>query len=167
MGPPITGNALVLTGNDPGTFTGAPLKGTMGLHGQLKLIAYGGVTLLGIPLSVVGVPGAVAYNSAYGVNLTAVGAAWTAGTAMLTLPTTMGGSRTTSFAGYDNRVNGAGTVQLVTPIRFDSNIAGAQVIWSSLRITYVPEPGSLSLLGAGTLILAAVGRRARERRRRS
>jgi hypothetical protein len=162
VAPPITGNEFVLTGNDPGTFSGAPLKGAMGLRGRLSLTGFGGLELIRVPLSAVGIPGAIATFAKAGVSVTAIGAAWTTGTVTVTLPTPSG-SLVTSFAGYDNRVNGAGTVQLVTPIRFDSTISGSSVIWSSLRITYVPEPGTLVLLGSGALALAALGRRSRRR----
>jgi hypothetical protein len=163
VAPPITGNQVVVTGHDPGSFAGAPLAGAMALHGQLSLYGLGGFTsggtpLLGVPL-VAGAPGAVAFSSGGGVSVTAVGAAWSAGTVAVTLPTSMGGTITTSFAGYDNRVGGVGTLQLVTPIRIDTNISGASLIWTSLRLTFVPEPATALLLGAGTLGLAAHGRR--------
>jgi hypothetical protein len=163
VAPPITGNQVVVTGHDPGSFAGAPLAGAMALHGQLSLYGLGGFTsggtpLLGVPL-VAGAPGAVAFSSGGGVSVTAVGAAWSAGTVAVTLPTSMGGTITTSFAGYDNRVGGVGTLQLVTPIRIDSNVSGASVVWTSLRLTFVPEPATALLLGAGTLGLAAHGRR--------
>ncbi len=163
VAPPITGNQVVVTGHDPGSFAGAPLAGAMALRGQISLYGLGGFTsggapLLGVPL-VAGAPGAVATSSGGGVSLTAIGAAWSAGTVVVTLPTSLGGVRTTSFAGYDNRVGGVGTLQLVTPIRFDSNISGSSVIWTSLRLTFVPEPATALLLGAGMLGFAALGRR--------
>jgi hypothetical protein len=134
----------------------------MALRGQISLYGAGGypggAPLLGVPL-VAGAPGAVATSSGGGVSLTAVGAAWSAGTVVVTLPTPSSGVSTTSFAGYDNRVGGVGTLQLVTPIRVEANITGPMVIWASLRLTFVPEPTTALLLGAGTLGLAAHGRR--------
>jgi hypothetical protein len=130
----------------------------MALRGQILLFWGGPTALLEVPL-VAGAPGAQATWAGGGVSVTAVGAAWSAGTVVVTLPTSMGGVRTTSFAGYDNRVGGVGTLQLVTPIRIDTNISGASLIWTSLRLTFVPEPATALLLGAGTLGLAAHGRR--------
>ena len=163
VAPPITGNQVVVTGHDPGSFAGAPLAGAMALRGQLSLYGLGGFTsggapLLGVPL-VAGAPGALATSAGGGVSVTAVGAAWSAGTVVVTLPTSLGGVSTTSFAGYDNRVGGVGTLQLVTPIRFNSNVSGPSVMWASLRLTFVPEPATALLLGAGVLGFAARGRR--------
>lgn len=155
--PPLTGNRFVVTGHDAGSFSGDPVAGAMALRGSLVLSAYGG-PLLSIPLSAVGAAGAKAFWGGGGVSVTAIGAGWSAGNVALTLPTSMG-VRTTSFAGYDARVGGVGTLQLVTPIRVDSNVAAPFVIWSSLTLTFVPEPASALLLGMGTLALAWLGRR--------
>jgi hypothetical protein len=160
--PPITGNQLVLTGHDPASFTGATLGGTMALGGALRLYAFCSpgscAPLLEVPLSVAGSPGAKATWTGGGVSLTAIGAGWTAGNAVVTLPTSMG-VVTASFAGYDGRVGGLGTLQLVTPIRVETNGLGTLLLWSSLTLTFVPEPSTALLLGAGTLALAALGRR--------
>jgi len=63
--------------------------------------------------------------------------------------------------GYDNRVNGIGTIQLVSPfltrsfqpaVNFDT--AGIAV----LRLVFVPEPGAWWMLAAGSVFLGALYR---------
>jgi hypothetical protein len=50
-------------------------------------------------------------------------------------------------------------VVLVTPIKIITNIAGTLAAFGTLTLTYVPEPGTLLLLGMGVAGLAALGRR--------
>jgi|GEM_PF-5260396 len=160
---PITENRVIVTGHDPGSFSGATLAGAMALRGALRFWGLGGGTagppLLEVPLSVVGSPGAKGTWASGPIALTAHGAAWSAGNVAVTLPTSLGGTVMTSFAGYDHRVNGLGTLQLVTPVRVETNLAGTLVIWSALTLTFVPEPSTALLFGGGTLALAALGRR--------
>jgi hypothetical protein len=160
--PPITGNRLVVTGHEPGSFSGAPLAGAMPLRGRLSLTAFGGSELLRIPLSVVGAPNLVGTweAPAGGGALTAVGAPWSAGLVIANVPSSMG-VVSTSFSGYDQRVAGVGTLQLVTPILVHSTLAGDFLLWSALRLSFAPEPARALLLATGALVLAALGRRPR------
>jgi hypothetical protein len=160
--PPITGNRLVLEGHAAGAFSGSPLAGAMPLRGRLSLTGLGGAELLRIPLSVAGASGATATweSPGGGGALTAVGAPWSAGLVVANVPTSTG-VRSSSFAGYDHRVAGVGTLQLVTPILVHSTLAGDFLLWSALRATFAPEPSRALLLAAGALALAAAGRRRR------
>lgn len=157
--PPITGNRFVLEGHGPGTFAGSPLAGAMPLRGRLSLTAFAGAELLRIPLDVAGAPGATATweSSPGGAALTAVGAPWSAGLVIVNVPTATG-VRSSSFAGYDDRVGGVGTLQLVTPILVHSTLAGDFALWSSLRVTFAPEPARALLFGVGGLVLAGLAR---------
>jgi hypothetical protein len=158
--PPITGNRLVVTGHEPGSFSGAPLAGAMPLRGRLSLTAFGGSELLRIPLSVVGAPNVVGTWEAPGGGgaLTAVGAPWSAGLVIANVPSSMG-VLSTSFSGYDQRVAGVGTLQLVTPILVHSTLAGDFLLWSALRLSFAPEPARALLLATAALALAAHGGR--------
>ena len=109
---------------------------------------------LNIPLSVVGAGGFTQVTGA--VNLTVIGAPWTTGTAAVGTVTAMGGAAPNSATG-----NESGTVQLVTPIFISTNIAGASAVvpaFGILSLHFVPEPGTLMLLGSGIAGLVAFGR---------
>jgi len=54
---------------------------------------------------------------------------------------------------------GAGTLVLVTPLRIVTNVAGSLAGFGVLTLTYVPEPGTLVLVGLGVASLAVLGRR--------
>jgi hypothetical protein len=61
---------------------------------------------------------------------------------------------------YDNRTaGGIGVVQLVAPARMSLGIYGAAPLFGILTLSYTPEPGTLTLLGAGVAALAMIGRR--------
>ena len=92
--------------------------------------------------------------------MTVVGAPWTTGTAFAGTLSAMGfahgpASLTSSTAQI------SGSVRLVTPIFISTNIAGSSVIpaFGFLTLHFVPEPGTLVLLGSGIAGLVAFGRR--------
>jgi hypothetical protein len=67
------------------------------------------------------------------------------------------------YTGTDSRTpGGLGQVTLVSPSRVTTNIAGGTLIlvtFGKLTLNFVPEPGTLLLLGSGVAGLAILGRR--------
>jgi hypothetical protein len=56
---------------------------------------------------------------------------------------------------------GGGTLTLVSPGKVVVNTGNRLPLIATLTLNYVPEPGTASLLGAGALGLAYLGRRRR------
>jgi hypothetical protein len=159
--PPLTAIQVFITKNAAGNFLGTPLTGNMSIQGVANVYGIGGFPgggkpLLAVPLNV-GTPNTVT-QSAGGVNITAIAAGWTSGTASVT---GLGGTNNTATAMGSNGLTilGGGTLVLVTPIKIITNIAGTLAAFGVLTLTYVPEPGTLLLLGMGVAGLAALGRR--------
>ena len=93
--------------------------------------------------------------------LTAIFASWTSN-GTFTLPLSGSSTSLTVMATGANNLTagGAGTLVLVTPIHIFTNQApGGLAAFGVLTLTYVPEPGTLLLLGAGVVALALRGRR--------
>ena len=64
--------------------------------------------------------------------------------------------------GFDNRTaGGLGTLQLVTPTIVGLGALGTLASLATLTITFVPEPGTLLLLGMGLAGIAAISRKSR------
>ena len=129
---PIAGVQITVT-NGPAAFAGAgggAFGGVMPLHGVMKLCLFGPCSAAGvnvdIPLSVVGKGGFVAATGA--VTLTAVGAPWTTGTAVIGTHTVMGG-----VSPFSNTGAPGGNVNLVTPIFISTNMGGSPV-WPAFGI---------------------------------
>lgn len=166
--PPITRVQAVLTGNQTGQLV--PGAGTaansLGLQGVANVVAYGGyVTLVAVPLSAVGVPGsALSFMGGGGTVIAYTGAGWTTGTAMIAVPgTTLGGAKqiptTVTAAGTNSLVGGVGSITFISPALVRTNLAGDLPTFARLTLTFVPEPGTLMLIGAGIAGLAVYGRR--------
>ena len=147
--------------NAAGNFAGsggAGFGGTMAIIGASKICLFGtcgaAVSNLSVPLTVVGVGGVALVTGA--VNLTVLGAPWTTGTAAIgTAFTQMGGVSPQSNTGAPS-----GTVTLVTPIFVSTNIGASAIVpaFGILTLHFVPEPGTLMLLGSGIAGLVAFGR---------
>ena len=146
--------------NGAGAFAGsggAGFGGTMPIVGSAKVCLFGpcsaAVSNLNVPLTVVGAGGVALVTGA--VNLTVVGAPWTTGTAAVGTITAMGGVSPLSNTGAPS-----GAVTLVTPIFISTNIGASAVVpgFGILSLHFVPEPGTLMLLGSGIAGLVAFGR---------
>ncbi len=167
--PPVTRVQAVLAGNQTGSL--APGAGTavnsLGLQGALEVIAYGGaVTVVSLPFTPAGLPGATFNTQGIGGTVVTVfGAGWTTGTVMVTVPsTTIAGATgqptaVVTAAGTNMLVGGAGKITFISPMLIRTNLAGDLPTFSRLTLTFVPEPGSLLLIGAGMAGLAVYGRR--------
>lgn len=150
---PILG-VQVTAQNAAGTFASG--AGPMPLIGAAKVCLFGEcsalpVSNLTVPISVVGGSGTATITAA--VNLTVLGAPWTTGTVSVGTLTAMGG--TTGGGAV-----AGGTLHLVTPVLVSTNIGSFTLvpIFGSLALSFVPEPGTLLLLGSGLGALALAGR---------
>jgi hypothetical protein len=154
---PISQIQIVISNNASGAFAGSS-GGTMAVVGAANVKGFGGFTLLGIPLSV-GVTAVSVPPTAYGIAVTAFANAWTtkSTTVALTTPTSQGAT-TAMATGANGLVNGGGTVVLVSALNVLTNIAGQLPAFVTLTLNFVPEPGTLLLLGAGVAGLLAIGR---------
>jgi PEP-CTERM motif-containing protein len=146
------------TGHNPGSSAGA---NGVGVGGSVLIVVGPGVYLnvfntdwtAGVK-SVAGVPYTYVYHAAAGKMASFVTSAILTGTAM--------------YTGTDSRTpGGLGQVTLVTPTKVVTNLTGGLlilVVLGSLTLNFVPEPGTLLLLGSGVAGLAVLGRRRVSRR---
>jgi len=168
---------LVVTGNGAGSFAGSALKGALPLRGHLRAIR-SVTTLLDVPLSTpvtygyqgFGVGGSVTLPAPGGDSWEVVHQPWAlAGKVTLSYTTHIGFSEviaspyTVMYTGTDSRTpGGLGQVTLVSPTkirRMDSpGIYEELVLLGTLHLSFVPEPGTFVLLGAGVVGLALAGR---------
>lgn len=119
---------------------------------------------LSVPLTPIGVGGSATLQGA--VNVSVYGAPWTTGSAMVgafgyfqTITGFVHGpSSNTSTAAQPG-----GTLQLVTPIAITTNIGvdNQAFAFGILTVRFVPEAATAMLLGAGIVVLGALGRRRR------
>jgi hypothetical protein len=155
---PIKG-VQVTAANAAGAFnnSGGNLGGSMPINGSTKVCLFAPCTAavanISVPLNVAGSGGSAFVSAA--VNLTVVGAPWTTGTASIGTITQMGGAAPVSSTGM-----ASGTVSLVTPVFVSTNIGASAVVpvFALLNMHFVPEPGTLVLLGAGIAGLISYGR---------
>jgi len=176
---PFAGTAIVVPVTDPaaapilgiqatvhngaGSFSGGSLGGLMPLNGVAKVCLFAPCAApppanVSVPVSVVGAGGIAAVSAL--VNVTVIGAPWTAGTAAVGTLTAMGfqhgpASLTSSTAAP------SGSVRLVTPVFVSTNIGASAVVptFGILDLHFVPEPTTLLLLVSGVAGLVLLGRR--------
>jgi hypothetical protein len=168
---PVTRVALSLTGHAAGSFTpsggpGGGLGGAMTLGGTAKIMAYSGyVTLVLVPLYLVGGPAPFTTSGSILPTRTWWGTGWTTGVQTLMVPATtvIGGTQTpytVTATGADLRTaGGAGTLVLITPMLIRSNLTPDIPTFATLTLNYVPEPNTLLLVGVGIAGLALHGRK--------
>jgi hypothetical protein len=140
-------------------FDGA--TGTMALNASAYLLM-GGAAVAEIPLGVVGVGGTQMFHVL--TLVTGVINANPYQLGMLTLMGALNGApHTLVGTGVDNRTaGGLGTLVLVSPTTVSLGVLGSLASIATLSITelsFVPEPGTLVLVGAGVAMLAAAGRK--------
>ena len=113
---------------------------------------------MAIPLSPIGNTGDSFVLEAGSLVITVLGTGWTTGAVTLTGVTTAG-VNTVTLAGYDNRTPAHnGVVQLVSPFKVITNVAGNLAGIATQTLTFVPEAGALALLASGGVALALLGR---------
>ena len=155
---PIKGIQLTVA-NSAGTISSG--AGPIPLNGFAKVCLFapcsGAIANLNVPLTPVGNGGA---NFTTGsVNLTVVGAPWTAGTAAIGTLTQMGFAHGPASAASTTALP-SGQIRLVTPIFVSTNIGSSAIIpsWGILTLHFVPEPTTMVLVSGGLVLLAGVGR---------
>jgi len=159
--------------------SGSPALGLGAIHGAVTLFANlgkGPTPFIQVPLAVTthATPSTAQVAAAFGIGGTVVvpGASvtfqgWQVGpaTVMGIFPASMGPTGVTgtvTYTGTDTRTpGGAGQITLVSPakLRMLGQLAPDYVVLGTLTLSFVPEPGTLSLLGAGVAVLGALGRR--------
>jgi hypothetical protein len=168
LAPPHLGLALTVH-NGAGSFVGGTGMGLLGgqmlLNGVMKICVGSeceSVTTpppanLNVPLDPVGA-GGTTFSSTL-VNVTAMGAPWTVGTAAVGTVSIAGfhhgpGSLTSSTA------QASGSIRLVTPVFVSTNIGVDSVLptFGILELRFVPEPATALLLAAGIAGLVGFGR---------
>jgi hypothetical protein len=164
---PVSAIYVYVQNNAAGNFTGG-VPGTVGgaaLFTGMATVFVGGGALAVIPLAI-GAPGVnfvtVTKKGACTFCLTAIGASWTAGTGAITnVATSLGGPLQNITVMGNNALSpgGNGVLTLVSPSKVITNLTGPIPLVSVLTLNYVPEPGTLLLLGAGVAGLAALGRK--------
>jgi hypothetical protein len=153
-------------GNASGSFDPG---GAMGNDGVANLFFTNGAAAGSVPLAYIG-GGGTGMLVLTGLPVTVIGATWTnlgASAADPTRTTTImevaaGFAVTVTATAFDRRTaGGVGTLQLVAPVvaRLVNGDLGQLPIVGVLTLRFVPEPGTLLLLGSGVLGLVAFGRR--------
>jgi len=148
-----------VTGIGNPSFSGSPLHGPMAVRGFLTVTGPSS-TVSTYPFTQdgtagLGLGGTLSY-ARFGQ--------WTTGVAQLTgVATASPGTRSTtiSASGFDLRTpNGAGDLQLVTPIRIITDIGEPDLGgFAVLNLKFVPEPNALLVLAAGLATLLGLKRR--------
>ena len=113
---------------------------------------------LTVPLNIVGDSGASVSVVAGTLAVTVAGTGWTTGDQTVNRVTTGPPNvNTVADAGFDNRVNGNGVVQLISAFHVTTNAAGNLPGLATQTLTFVPEPGTILLLLSGVATLGIGG----------
>jgi hypothetical protein len=166
---PKSAAVLIPTGsvsNAPGAFGGLSAGGgggVMPINGVAVVCLFDACSgapsaNLAVPLTPVGQGGTVFAQGA--VNITAIGAPWVGGTAAVGTVTAMGFAHG-PLTGVTTTAQPSGVVSLVVPVFVSTSLPTFPVVpvFSRLTLHFIPEPGTLLLLGSGIAGLALVGRR--------
>ena len=151
---------------------------TLPVGGSFKLciIFMGCPSYIPVPLTTngtrgVGIGGLITINGfgKAGIKISAINNPWTIHTAVIaSIPTANGFAVTTSsvfgFAhgpqsATSSTANASGVVQLVTPVRVITTLAGTTPLFAILRIHFIPEPGTFLLFGSGVVAMGIAARR--------
>jgi hypothetical protein len=166
------GTKVIAQGGAAGPRTTQLIRGGGGLGGTGALEGSAFVNVLflfnlTVPLNVIGnnYNGYSTTVAAGTLFVTVLGTGWTTGPVTITGVTT--GSPVTNTVinvGYDNRTPAhQGVVQLISPFKVITNAAGNLPGLATQTLTFVPEPGTLLLLGSGIVGLALYGWRRMQR----
>jgi hypothetical protein len=171
-----------LTGTFTGISGGPPGGGPMGLTGLAKLcLNFTNCPYAQIPFPLTPTTGGAGFGIGGtqsvpgGVALTMVHAPWTVGQPVMTIhtpnttistPVLPGGFAHGPASLTSSTAQPSGVLQLVTVTKVYTSLSGAfpeMPIIGALNLHFVPEPGTLLLLGFGVAGLAAYERRRRKR----
>jgi hypothetical protein len=123
---------------------------------------------LAIPLNAVGTVSGFVTAAGGAIKITVTATNWTTGVVQITkittgAPTPNGGTvnvNTATVSGFDNRTPGhQGQIQLISPFHVITNVAGNLPGFAIQVLNFVPEAGTLLLLGTGAVGLALYGSR--------
>jgi hypothetical protein len=171
-----TGVIGQISGGAISTQSLSPNQLPVGGEFKLCILFMGCISFIPVPLTVngtrgVGIGGLITINGfgKAGIKISAINNPWTIHSAVIaSIPTANGFAVTTTtrfgFAhgpqsDTSSTANQSGVVQLVTPVRVITTLAGTTPLFGILRIHFIPEPGTFLLFGSGVVAMGIAGRR--------